>query len=57
VLRAVPFLLFVMVSMMLFVFGFEPFVLGLYCGGALRAITLPVSLELFDGLDYFVSSL
>ena len=43
--------------MMLLVFGFEPFILRLYCGGALRAITLPISLELFDGLDYFVSSL
>ena len=43
--------------MMLLVFGFEPFVLGLYCGGALRAVMLPIGLELFDGLDYFVSSL
>ena len=57
VLRVVPFLLFVTVGMMLLVFEFEPFVLGLYCGGALRAITLPISLELFDGLNYFVSSL
>jgi hypothetical protein len=56
-LRVVPFLLFLMVGMMLLVFGFEPFVLGLYCGGALRAVTLPVGLKLFDGLDYFVSSL
>jgi hypothetical protein len=43
--------------MVLLIFGFEPFILGLYCGGALRAITLPIGLELFDGLDYFVSSL
>ena len=35
-LRVVPFLLFVAVGMVLFVFGFEPFVLGLYRGGALR---------------------
>ena len=46
-----------MVGMMLLVFGFEPFVLRLYCGSALRAITLPVSLELFNCLDYFISSL
>jgi hypothetical protein len=31
VLCVVPFLLFVTVSIMLFIFGFEPFVLGLYC--------------------------
>ena len=35
VLRVVPFLLFITVNMMLLVFRFEPFVLGLYCGGAL----------------------
>ena len=35
VLRVVSFLLFVAVGMVLFVFGFEPFVLGLYRGGAL----------------------
>ena len=57
VLRVVPFLLFIAVSMVLLVFGFEPFILGLYRGGALRAVTLSISLELFDGLDYFVSSL
>src|SRR5580692_4938922 len=57
VLRVVPFLLFITVGMVRLVFGFEPFVLGLYCGGALRAITLPIGLELFAGLDYFVSSL
>ena len=56
-LRVVPFLIFLTVSMMLLVFGFEPFILRLYCGGALRAVTLPIGLELFDGLDYFVSGL
>src|SRR5580692_3340513 len=43
--------------MVLFVFEFEPFILGLYCSGALRAVTLSIGLELFDGFDYFVSSL
>ena len=43
--------------MMLFVFGLEPFILELYRGGALRAVALSIGLELFDGLDYFVSSL
>ena len=57
VLCVVPFLLFLMVSMMLLVFGFELFILGLYCSGALWAITLSVGLELFNGLDYFVSGL
>ena len=56
-LRVVPFLLFVAVGIVLLVFGFEPFVLGLYCGSALRAVALSIGLELFDGLDYFVSSL
>ena len=42
---------------MLLVFGCEPFVLGLYCGGTLRAITLSISLKLLNGLDYFVSGL
>ena len=32
VLRVVPFLLFIAVGMMLFVFGFEPFILRLYRG-------------------------
>ena len=39
VLRVVPFLLFIAVGMMLFVFGFKPFILGLYRGGALRVKT------------------
>ena len=56
-LRVVPFLLFIAVGIVLLVFGFEPFILGLYCGSALRAIMLPIGLELFDGLDYFVFSL
>ena len=56
VLRVVPFLLFIAVSIVLLVFGFEPFILGLYRGSALRAITLSISLELFDSLDYFISS-
>ena len=51
------FLLFVTVSMMLLFFGFELFILGLYHGGALQAIMLSISLELFDDLDYFVSGL
>jgi hypothetical protein len=33
--------------MMLLVFGFEPFVLGLYCGDTLQAITLSIGLKLF----------
>ena len=53
----IPFLLFVVVGIVLLVFGFEPFILRLYHGGALRAVTLSIGLELFDGLDYFVSSL
>ena len=32
--------------MVLLIFGFEPFILGLYCGGALRAITLPIGLDI-----------
>ena len=47
-LRVIPFLLFIAVGMVLLVFGFEPFVLGLYRGGALRAITLSIRLELLD---------
>ena len=43
--------------MVLLVFRFELFVLGLYCGGALRAIMFSVSLELFKSLDYFISGL
>jgi hypothetical protein len=52
-----PFLLFLTVSMVLLVFGFEPFILGLYCGGTLRVITLSIGLELFNNLDYFISGL
>ena len=43
--------------MVLFIFGFEPFVLGLYRSGAIGVITLSIGLALFNGLDYFVSSL
>ena len=34
-LCVIPFLLFITVSMVLFVFGFEPFILGLYRSGTL----------------------
>ena len=42
---------------MLLVFRFEPFILRLYCCSTLQAITLSISLKLFNGLDYFVSGL
>jgi hypothetical protein len=43
--------------MVLFVFEFELFILRLYHGSTLQTIALSVILKLFNGLDYFVSSL
>ena len=51
-LHIILFLLFIMVSMMLLIFRFEPFILGLYFGSALQAVTFSISLELFDTIDY-----
>jgi hypothetical protein len=43
--------------MIVLISRFEPFVLRLYCSSAFQAVILSISLELFDSLDYFVSSL
>jgi hypothetical protein len=53
----VAILLLFLIRMTLLIVGFEPLILGLYGGIALRAVALLVCLKLFDGLDYFFSGL